>query len=59
MNSDSAFRMEIIAATIAVLHTMAEKAARLAEQANQPELAARNRKLLELYRAGKPARETP
>jgi tetratricopeptide (TPR) repeat protein len=39
--------------------TTAEKAARLAEQANQPELAARNRKLLELYRAGKPAREAP
>jgi tetratricopeptide (TPR) repeat protein len=39
--------------------TTAEKAARLAEQANQPELAARNRKLIELYRAGKPAREAP
>jgi hypothetical protein len=39
--------------------TTAEKAVRLAEQANQPELAARNRKLLALYRAGKPAREAP
>jgi tetratricopeptide (TPR) repeat protein len=34
--------------------TTAEKAALLAEQAHQPELAARNRKLIELYRAGKP-----
>ena len=39
--------------------TTAEKAVRLAEQASQPELAARNRKLLALYRAGKPAREAP
>jgi len=39
--------------------TTAEKAAALAEQANQPELAARNRKLAELYRAGKPARDIP
>jgi cytochrome c-type biogenesis protein CcmH/NrfG len=37
--------------------TTAEKAARLAEQAGQPELAARNRKLIELYRAGKPYHE--
>jgi tetratricopeptide (TPR) repeat protein len=37
--------------------TTAEKAALLAEQANQPELAARNRKLTELYRAGKPYHE--
>jgi tetratricopeptide (TPR) repeat protein len=35
----------------------AEKAARLAEQAGQPELAARNRKLIELYRTGKPYHE--
>jgi tetratricopeptide (TPR) repeat protein len=35
----------------------AEKAAALADQAGQPELAARNRKLAELYRAGKPARD--
>ena len=39
--------------------TTAEKAVRLAEQARQPELAARNRELLELYRAGKPARDAP
>jgi tetratricopeptide (TPR) repeat protein len=37
--------------------TTAEKAALLAEQANQPELAARNRKLIELYRARKPYHE--
>jgi Flp pilus assembly protein TadD len=37
--------------------TTAEKAAQLAEQANQPELAARNRKLIEVYRAGKPYHE--
>src|ERR1035437_2492554 len=37
--------------------TTAEKAVRLAEEANQPELAARNRKLIELYRAGKPYHE--
>jgi protein O-mannosyl-transferase len=37
--------------------TTAEQAAQLAEQANQPELAARNRQLLELYRAGKPYHE--
>ena len=37
--------------------TTAEKAARLAEQASHPELAARNRKLLVLYRAGKPYHE--
>jgi protein O-mannosyl-transferase len=37
--------------------TTAEKATLLAEQANQPELAARNRQLLELYRAGKPYHE--
>jgi hypothetical protein len=35
----------------------AEKAAALAEQANQPELAARNRELAELYRAGQPYHE--
>ena len=33
--------------------TTAQRAVALAEGANQPELAARNRKLLELYRAGK------
>ena len=37
--------------------TTAEKAALLAEQANQPDVAATNRKLLELYRAGKPYHE--
>jgi Flp pilus assembly protein TadD len=37
--------------------TTAEKAARLAEQASQPELAARNRKLIELYQSGKPYHE--
>jgi len=39
--------------------TTAEKAMTLAEQANQMELAARNRALLELYRTGQPARDTP
>ena len=39
--------------------TMAEKAKTLAEQANQMELAAKNRALLELYRSGQPARDTP
>jgi tetratricopeptide (TPR) repeat protein len=38
---------------------MAEKAMTLADQANQIELAARNRTLLELYRSGQPARDTP
>jgi hypothetical protein len=37
----------------------AEKAETLAEQANQMELAARNRALLELYRSGQPVRDTP
>jgi tetratricopeptide (TPR) repeat protein len=37
----------------------ATKAASIAEQANQPELAARNRQLLTLYRSGKTARQTP
>ena len=37
----------------------AEKAASLAQQANENEVAARNRQLQELYRGGKPARETP
>jgi Tfp pilus assembly protein PilF len=37
----------------------AEKARTLAEQANQPDVAARNRALLELYRSGQPARDTP
>jgi protein O-mannosyl-transferase len=37
--------------------TTAERAARLAEQASQPELAARNRQLAEQYRAGQPARD--
>jgi protein O-mannosyl-transferase len=37
----------------------AEKAKALAEQSNQADLAARNRALLELYRAGQPARDTP
>jgi hypothetical protein len=35
----------------------AQKAVLLAEQAHQTELAARNRKLIELYRAGKPYHE--
>jgi tetratricopeptide (TPR) repeat protein len=39
--------------------TTAEKAKTLAEQANQMELAARNRTLLQLYRSGQPARDTP
>ena len=39
--------------------TTAEKAKTLAEQANQTELAARNRTLLERYRSGQPARDTP
>jgi protein O-mannosyl-transferase len=38
---------------------MAEKAKALADQSNQPELAARNQKLRDLYRAGQPARDTP
>jgi protein O-mannosyl-transferase len=37
--------------------TTAEKAVLLAEQTHQTELAARNRKLIELYRAGKPYHE--
>jgi len=37
----------------------AEKAKALAEQANQAELAARNGALLEQYRSGQPARDTP
>ncbi len=37
----------------------AEEAAALAEQSQQPELAKRNRQLLELYRAHKPARDGP
>lgn len=36
----------------------AEKAITLAESTNQSELATKNRELLELYRAGKPYRET-
>jgi protein O-mannosyl-transferase len=36
----------------------AEKARALAEQANEMELAAKNRTLLELYRSGQPARDT-
>ena len=36
----------------------AEKARTLAEQANQLDVAARNRALLELYRSGQPARDT-
>jgi Flp pilus assembly protein TadD len=39
--------------------TTAEKAKTLAEQANQTELAARNHTLLERYRSGQPARDTP
>jgi protein O-mannosyl-transferase len=39
--------------------TTAEKARTLAEQANQLDLAARNRALLELYRSGQPARDNP
>jgi Tfp pilus assembly protein PilF len=38
--------------------SMAERAVQLAESSNQPQLAAKNRELLELYRAGKPYRET-
>jgi protein O-mannosyl-transferase len=37
--------------------TTAEKAAALAQEANQFELVARNRKLAETYRAGQPARD--
>ena len=37
----------------------AEEAARLADQANEKELAARNRKLLDTYRSGKPVRDEP
>ncbi len=37
----------------------AEKAEGLAEQSRQPELAARNRALLEHYRSGQPARDAP
>ena len=37
----------------------AEKAEALAEKANQPDLAAKNRELLKLYRAGQPVRDTP
>jgi tetratricopeptide (TPR) repeat protein len=36
----------------------AEQAIRLADVMNQPELAAKNRQLLELYRSGKPYRDT-
>jgi len=36
----------------------AEKAGALAEQSNQPALAARNRELAALYRSGQPARDT-
>ena len=43
---------------ISVALAMAEKAHALAEEANQPDVAARNRALLELYRAGQPARDT-
>ena len=39
--------------------TTAEEAALLAEQAKQLDLTARNRKLIELYRAGKPYHEPP
>jgi hypothetical protein len=39
--------------------TTAEKPKTLAEQANQMELAAKNRTLLELYRSGQPGRDTP
>ena len=39
--------------------TTAEKAETLAKQSNQMEVAARNRSLLELYRSGQPARDTP
>jgi protein O-mannosyl-transferase len=37
----------------------AERARSAAEQSNEPALAARNRELLELYRSGQPARDTP
>jgi tetratricopeptide (TPR) repeat protein len=39
--------------------TAAEKAAQLATHAGLNDLAAKNRQLLELYRAGKPCREVP
>ena len=39
--------------------TNAEKAKTMAEQANQMELAAKNRALLDLYLSGQPARDTP
>jgi tetratricopeptide (TPR) repeat protein len=39
--------------------TNAEKARTMAEQANQMELAAKNRALLDLYLSGQPARDTP
>jgi tetratricopeptide (TPR) repeat protein len=39
--------------------TAAEKAKSLAEQANEPAVAAKNASLLELYRAGKPFHEPP
>jgi hypothetical protein len=37
----------------------ADKARALAEQTNQPGVAARNRELAELYRSGKAVRDTP
>jgi hypothetical protein len=39
--------------------TAAEKAEALAKEANQMEVAAKNRSLLELYRSGQPVRDTP
>ena len=39
--------------------TTAEKAKTLAEQTKQMEVAVKNRALLELYRSGQPARDTP
>jgi Tfp pilus assembly protein PilF len=63
----TAYRKPMLVGTLAAAYAeasrfpeaiaMAEKARALAEQAGQPELAAKNQKLLELYRAGKPYRE--
>lgn len=39
--------------------TTAEKAIAIAQATGQPEIAERNRQLLELYRAGKAFHETP
>jgi Flp pilus assembly protein TadD len=65
----TAYRKPMLVGTLAAAYAeagrfaeaiaMAEKARALAEQAGQTELAAKNLKLLELYRAGKPARDAP